>query len=89
MKSIFFNHIKVFKVIAAVIAFLMIAAILLFADALVGNPVSYLIVKNNAEKYIAENYADMGYVLEDVNHSFKFGEYYAHVAKPGSEDCRF
>lgn len=89
IKELFFKHLKLFRIIAAVIAFAMIAGVLLFANALVGNPVSYFMVKSKAEKYVAANYADKGYYLESVNYSFKNGEYYAHVAKPGSEDCYF
>lgn len=85
--TFFSKHKKGFKIIAAVIAFAMIAGLVLLADALLGNPVSYLIVKNNAKKYVAENYE--GYVLEDVSYSFKDGTYYADVAKPNSLDCRF
>lgn len=86
----FFNaHIKAFKVIAAVIAFAMTAGLLWFANELLGNPVSYLIVKNNAKKYVAENYADEGYVLKGVSYNFEWGQYSATVEKPGSEDCIF
>ncbi|MBD5128567.1 MAG: hypothetical protein HDT43_01360 [Ruminococcaceae bacterium] len=85
--TFFSKHKKGLKITAAVIAFVMIAALALLADALLGNPVSYLIVKNNAKKYVAENYE--GYVLEGVSYSFKDGTYYADVAKPDSLDCRF
>lgn len=86
----FFNaHIKVFKIVAAVIAFAMTAGLLWFANGLLGNPVSYLIVKNNAEKYVAEYYAVDGYVLTEITYNFKNGQYSAAVEKPGSEDCKF
>lgn len=83
------KHLIPFKIIAAVIAFAMIAGLLWFANGLLGNPVSYSLAKNSAEKYVAENYAADGYAVEGVGYSFKFGWYMAHVAKPGSEDCRF
>lgn len=89
LKRFLFKHLKTFKVIAAVIAFILTALMLWFVNALLGNPVSYFIVKNNAEKYVAENYADEGYILENVSYSFKDGDYYAYVAKPNSPDCRF
>ncbi len=89
IKSFVFNHLKILKIIAAVIAFAMIAGLVLFAVALLGNPITYGIVKSKAQKYVAENYAAEGYVLTDVSYSFKFGDYLAHVEKPGSEDCRF
>lgn len=83
------KHLIPFKIIAAVIAFAMIAGLLWFANDLLGNPVSYSLAKNSAEKYVAENYADDGYAVEGVGYSFKFGWYIAHVARPGSEDSRF
>lgn len=89
MKTFFLNHLKAFRITAAVIAFVMIAGLLFFANELVGNPVSYFLVKHNAEKYVAENYADEGYVLESVNYNWKVGSYYTYISKPGSEDNRF
>lgn len=89
IKAFFIDHLIVFRVIAAVIAFGMIAALLYLANGLVGNPVSYILVKNNAEKFLEENYADEGYVMESVNFNFKFGNYYVDFIKPDSEDSRF
>jgi len=89
IKAFVLDHLKICKIIAAVIAFALTAGLLIFAVAMLGNPISYGMVKRNAQQYIAENYANDGYVLTDVNYSFKFGNYLAHVEKPGSEDCRF
>lgn len=81
--------IKPLRVTAAVIAFSMIAWLLYFANSLLGNPVSYFIVKGKAEKYVAENHADEGYVLESVSYSFKDGTYLAHFSTPGDENSHF
>lgn len=89
LKAFFNSHLTVFRVIAAVIAFAMTAGLLWFANGLLGNPVSYFIARNNAKKYVAENYADKGYVLKDIGYNFKTAEYYANVEKPGREDCTF
>lgn len=83
------KHRKPLRIIAAVAAFAMIAVLLEFANELLGNPVSYLIAKNNAKKYVEENYSDKGYVVESVSYSFKFKDYLAHAAKPDSKDCYF
>ncbi|MDE7361239.1 MAG: hypothetical protein K2N38_04840 [Oscillospiraceae bacterium] len=80
---------KPLRVIAAVVAFAMIAGLLLFADSLLGNPVSYFIVKSNAKKYVAENHPGEGYVLESVNYSFKDGTYLAHFSTPDVEYSHF
>lgn len=87
--SVLSKHLKLYRIIAAVIAFAMIAWLLWFAVSLFGNPFSYFIAKKHAEKYIAEKYASEGYVLESFTTVFKSDEYFAEVAKPGSEDCRF
>lgn len=89
VKEFIDEHRKPLRVIAAVIAFAMIAVLLEFANELLGNPVSYLIAKNNAKKYVAEKYADEGYVVGDAAYFFKFKDYVVHVGKPGSEDCNF
>lgn len=80
---------KPLRIAAAVTAFAMIAGLLLFANSLLGNPVSYFIVKVRAEKYVAEKHADEGYVPEGVNYSFKDGTYMAHFSKPDDEYSHF
>lgn len=89
IKAFVSGHLKLFKIISAVIAFAMIAGLVLFASSLLGNPFSYYKVKNHAQKYVAENYAAEGYVLDSVAYIFKNGDYIAHVEKPGSLDYRF
>lgn len=75
VKAFVDEHRKPLRVIAAVIAFAMIAVLLEFANELLGNPVSYLIAKSNAKKYVAEKYADEGYVVGDAAYFFKFKDY--------------
>ncbi len=77
------------RVIAAVIAFAIIVLLLIGANDLLGNPVSYLLAKTNSEKYVAEKYGGEGYSVKSVSYSFKFKNYLALAEKPGSEDCRF
>lgn len=89
VRSFIDNHRKPLRIVAAVIAFAMIAVLLEFANELLGNPVSYLIAKNNAKKYVEEKYPGAGYVIESVDYSFKFKDYFARAVKPGSEDCYF
>ena len=58
-------------------------------NGLVGNPVSYLLAKGGAEKYIAENYYDTDFFVEDIGFSFKDGCYHAKVSSPSSADSYF
>lgn len=87
IKSTFEKHLKLFKAMAAIIAFVMIAGLLWFAFALNGNPVSYALVKKNAEAFVSENHP--GYAVYSIAYEFKFGHYTAEIVKPGSEDCHF
>lgn len=87
IKSTFEKHPKPFKAAAAVVALMMIAGLLWFAFALNGNPVSYALVKKNAEAFVAENHPD--YAVYSIAYEFKFGRYTAEIVKPGSEDCHF
>lgn len=89
IKAFVLDHLKICKIIAAVIALALTVGVLLFAVMMLGNPITYGMVKSRAKKYVAEKYAAEGYVLTDVSYSFKFGDYLADVEKPGSEDCRF
>lgn len=87
IKRFFQDHIRLFRIIAAIAAFVMIAGLLLFAFALNGNPVSYILAKKNAERYAAENYP--GYIINSVAYNFKAGNYAVEIIKPDSEDCHF
>lgn len=87
MKAFFFKHMKVFRVIAMIIAVAATAWLIWFGCALNGNPVSYFIVKSNSQKYVAENYP--GFEVSNPGYSFKNGHYYVRINKPGSEDFSF
>lgn len=81
------KHLKLYRVIAAVIAFAMIIGLVFFANSLFNYPLSEPFFKLKAKNYIKENYGGMGYVLESFQY---FGSnYFAEAAKPGSLDSRF
>lgn len=81
------KHLKLYRVIAAVLAFAMIIGLVFFANFLLGYPLYSPFFKLKAKNYIKKNYGEMGYVME----SFKdfYGEYYAKAAKPDSPDSCF
>ncbi len=58
-------------------------------DAMMGNPVSYLLAKKTAEQYLAGHYPGSGFLVEDFGYDFKDGGYYAHIRSPESPDTRF
>jgi len=80
---------KVLKITAFVVALALIAGIAVFANALVGNPISKLLAQNSAERHIEENYADTDFYVERVSFSFKDTRYHAYIKSPSSVDSHF
>ena len=80
---------KVLKVLALILAIVLIIGIGLFANALVGNPVSKFLATKSANEYIAKTYSDKDFIIEEVNYDFKTGGYYARVTSPTSIDSHF
>ncbi|MBP0980357.1 MAG: hypothetical protein J6Q18_02205, partial [Oscillospiraceae bacterium] len=52
-----------------------------------GNPVSKILCKNSAEKYVAQNYPDC--YVDRRGYNFKDGSYFANIQKEGSPDTNF
>lgn len=77
------------KAAALLAAVLLVFGLCMFANALVGNPVSKLLAKKTAKAYLAEHYAATDFIIERISYSFKDGNYYAHVTSPGSDDSYF
>lgn len=77
------------KMIAAVLAFVLIGVILFFANAMVGNPISKMLANKAAEKHVAENYSDLDLELEKAFYSFKDGRYHVRVSSTTSIDTHF
>lgn len=80
---------KVLKTAAFFTALCLITGLAIFANALVGNPVSRLLAKRTAEAYLQENYRNTDFMLERISYSFKEGGYFACIRAPGSTDRYF
>lgn len=80
---------KILKVLALVLAIVLIIGIGLFANSLVGNPVSKFLATKGAEEHLAKNYGDKDFVVEEVTYDFKTGGYYARITSPTSIDSHF
>ena len=78
---------KHLKIAAMVLALTIIAGLCLFANALVGNPVSKALATRTAKGHLADYYPT--YTLETVGYSFKDGNYYAHLTDPAQIDGDF
>lgn len=80
---------KIKRAIAAIVAFVLIAGIAYIANGLIGNPVSKMLSRYKAEKYIQTQYADYNLSIDNVNYDFKIGSYYVNLSKPNSLDIHF
>ena len=80
---------RILKIAAFVFAIALIVGVCVFANGLVGNPISKAIATNTAEKHLEENYADKDFEIERVFYSFKDGYYHAFIYSPSSIDSDF
>ena len=80
---------RILKIAALVFAIALIVGVCIFANALVGNPISKAMATNTAEKHIEENYGDKDFEIERVTFSFKDGYYHAFIYSPSSIDSSF
>ena len=80
---------RILKIAAFVFAIALIVGVCVFANALVGNPISKAMATNTAEKHLEENFADKDFEIERVTFSFKDGYYHAFIYSPSSIDSSF
>ena len=80
---------KILKIVAFVIAVILIAGVTWFANGLVGNPISKHLATKAAEGYIEEKFPDSDFELERVSFSFKDTMYHAYIISPSSVDSGF
>lgn len=80
---------KWLKIAALVAALIIITGLCVFANALVGNPVSKWLATRTAEKHLEEVYGDTDFEIERIGFNFKDTDYYAHIKSPSSEDSSF
>ena len=80
---------RILKIAALVFAMVLIVGVCIFANGLVGNPISKAVATNTAEKHLEEAYADKDFEIERVFYSFKDGYYHAFIYSPSSIDSDF
>lgn len=71
------------KILALILAFVLIAGLGVFSNALVGNPLLKWLATRTTEKILDEKYADKDFYIERVTYSFKDGGYHAFIASDG------
>ena len=80
---------KTKKIFALILALALVVGVCIFANGVVGNPVSKWLATNTAKNRLAEVYADKDYEIERVTYSFKDGGYHAFIVSPSSPDSEF
>lgn len=80
---------KSYRIPAGTISIVLIAGLCVFANSLVGNPVSKAVVSTEAKAYLAKQYPERGFELKKVSYNFKEGNYLAHIERPDSMDLKF
>ncbi|MPW24224.1 hypothetical protein GC105_00230 [Alkalibaculum sp. M08DMB] len=80
---------KVKKILAGLIALILIGLILINANAFVGNPISKILVNQAAQKYVEDNYSNLDLELEKASYNFKDGNYYVYAKSKTSIDTHF
>ena len=77
------------KLAAFAAALALLAVVLLFSNALVGNPVSKFLAVRSAQGYLAGQYPGSDLAVESATFNFKDGNYIVRVASPTSIDSHF
>lgn len=80
---------KTLKIAALLLALALIAALALFANSLLGNPVSKALAIKTARSHVEVTYPGEGFILDRAGYNFKFGWYHVHFYVPGSTDRYF
>ena len=79
---------KITKIVAIIIAFLLIAGLLFVTNAFVGNPISKYLVDKNSDLYIEKQYDDLNLVKE-IRYDFKSTRYYVSLKSETIDDLHF
>lgn len=77
------------KLLLKMTAAALVCVALLFGNALFGNPVSALLARFSAQRYVAQEYSHLNLKIDKVGFSFKDCDYYAKVSSPTSVDTHF
>lgn len=80
---------KVGKIVCVAFLVAIMLAILYVINGLFGNPVSKLLARHTAKKYIAEHYAGTDFEIEEAYYNLKTSGYGVKVISPTSRDTSF
>ncbi|MDO5520936.1 MAG: hypothetical protein Q4G58_10635 [bacterium] len=77
------------RITAGLTAVLLIVLVFLFANSVVGNPISKFLATKDIKQYLATTYPGNDYKIDDVSFNFKFHEYNGTIISPSSKDSTF
>lgn len=80
---------KIVKIMAAVVAGILIIGVLFVYNAFCGNIFSALYAKHQIEQHINKNFANNSYKISNAQYEFKMGLYFCSIIDPNSEDGSF
>lgn len=80
---------KVLKLVALVLALVLLGGLGWFANGLVGNPISRWLADRAVDCYIAEHYSHLDLYTKRFGFDFKSGGYFAYVCSETSMDTAF
>lgn len=80
---------KTLKILAGIAAVVIIIGLIIFANAMIGNPVSKMLANRTAEQYLKDTFPDTDFYVECVDYSFKDGCYHARILSDSSVDSEF
>ncbi len=80
---------KIFKILAGILAIILICVILFITNAFVGNPISAKLAENAVKNYVNEKYPHLDLKLEKPVYNFKDGNYIVWAKSKTSIDTRF
>lgn len=77
------------KKFARSVGIVLLMAVLYLANTVFGNPLSYLLARGSAKKYLAEKYPTLELTIEEVGYGFEDGVYGISVTCASSPDTHF
>lgn len=83
------NNKSTLKVLAGVVAILLISGMLFITNAFVGNPLSAMFANRAIEQYVGQNYTFLDLDLDKASFDFKTGGYRVYAKSKTSMDTKF
>jgi hypothetical protein len=77
------------KILAGVVALVLIGGILFVTNAFVGNPISAMMANKDIEQYVDQNYSHLDLEIEKARYEFKNAGYMAKATSKTSIDTKF